>query len=52
MPASAEAQPLTDAFSTGYQAAEMCDLKGGETVLVLGCGPMGLFAMWSAWAMR
>ncbi len=29
----------------------MCDLRGGETVLVLGCGPVGLFAMWSAWAM-
>jgi threonine dehydrogenase-like Zn-dependent dehydrogenase len=46
-----DALPLTDAFSTGYQAAEMLDLKGGETVLVLGCGPVGLFAMWSAWAM-
>jgi threonine dehydrogenase-like Zn-dependent dehydrogenase len=29
----------------------MCELKGGATVLVLGCGPVGLFAMWSAWAM-
>jgi threonine dehydrogenase-like Zn-dependent dehydrogenase len=46
-----DALPLTDAFSTGYQAAEMCELQGGETVLVLGCGPVGLFAMWSAWAM-
>lgn len=46
-----DALPVTDAFTTGYQAAEMCDLKGGETVLVLGCGPVGLFAMWSAWAM-
>jgi threonine dehydrogenase-like Zn-dependent dehydrogenase len=46
-----DALPMTDAFSTGYQAAEMCDLKGGETVLVLGCGPVGLFSMWSAWAM-
>ena len=46
-----DALPITDAFTTGYQAAEMCDLKGGETVLVLGCGPVGLFAMWSAWAM-
>jgi threonine dehydrogenase-like Zn-dependent dehydrogenase len=46
-----DALPITDAFSTGYQAAEMCELKGGETVLVLGCGPVGLFAMWSAWAM-
>jgi threonine dehydrogenase-like Zn-dependent dehydrogenase len=46
-----DALPITDAFTTGYQAAEMCDLRGGETVLVLGCGPVGLFAMWSAWAM-
>jgi threonine dehydrogenase-like Zn-dependent dehydrogenase len=46
-----DALPLTDAFSTGYQAAEMCELKGGETVLVLGCGPVGLASMWSAWAM-
>lgn len=46
-----DALPITDAFATGYQAAEMCDLDGGETVLVLGCGPVGLFAMWSAWAM-
>lgn len=46
-----DALPLTDACTTGYQAAEMCDLKGGETVLVLGCGPVGLFAMWGAWAM-
>lgn len=46
-----DALPITDAFTTGYQAAEMCDLKGGETVLVLGCGPVGLFAMWAAWAM-
>jgi threonine dehydrogenase-like Zn-dependent dehydrogenase len=40
---------LTDALPTGYQAAEMCDLKGGETVVVFGCGPVGLFAMRSAW---
>ncbi len=46
-----DALPITDAFSTGYQAAEMLDLKGGETVLVLGCGPVGLFACWAAWAM-
>jgi threonine dehydrogenase-like Zn-dependent dehydrogenase len=46
-----DALTITDAFSTGYQAAEMCGLEGGETVLVLGCGPVGLFSMWSAWAM-
>ncbi len=41
--------PLTDALPTGYQAAEMCDLKGGETVAVFGAGPVGLCAMRSAW---
>jgi threonine dehydrogenase-like Zn-dependent dehydrogenase len=45
-----DALPITDAFSTGYQAAEMTGIRGGETVLVLGCGPVGLFAMWSLWA--
>jgi threonine dehydrogenase-like Zn-dependent dehydrogenase len=46
-----DALPLTDAFATGYQAAEMCDLQGGETVIVFGCGPVGLYAMRSAWMM-
>ncbi len=46
-----DALPITDAFSTGYQAAEMLNLEGGETVLILGCGPVGLFACWAAWAM-
>jgi threonine dehydrogenase-like Zn-dependent dehydrogenase len=43
--------PLTDALATGYFAAEMCDLAGGETVVVYGAGPVGLFAMRSAWLM-
>lgn len=43
--------PLTDALSTGYFAAEMCNLKGGETVVVYGAGPVGPFAMRSAWLM-
>ncbi|MGA9522276.1 MAG: zinc-dependent alcohol dehydrogenase [Myxococcaceae bacterium] len=46
-----DALPITDAFTTGYQASEMLNLQGGETVLVLGCGPVGLFACWAAWAM-
>jgi threonine dehydrogenase-like Zn-dependent dehydrogenase len=45
------ALPLTDAMATGYYAAEMCDLGGGETVVVYGAGPVGLFAMRSAWLM-
>src|SRR5512132_2360547 len=44
-----EVLPLTDALPTGYQAAEMCNLQGGETVVVFGAGPVGLFAMRSLW---
>jgi threonine dehydrogenase-like Zn-dependent dehydrogenase len=29
-------------------AAEMCDLKSGDTVAVWGCGPVGQFAIRSA----
>jgi threonine dehydrogenase-like Zn-dependent dehydrogenase len=28
--------------------AEFCDLKGGETVAIWGCGPVGQFAIRSA----
>jgi threonine dehydrogenase-like Zn-dependent dehydrogenase len=44
-----QALPITDALATGYYGAEMCDLRGGETVVVFGAGPVGLFAMRSAW---
>lgn len=40
---------LTDIFPTGYMAAENCGLRGGETVAVWGCGPVGQFAIRSAW---
>jgi threonine dehydrogenase-like Zn-dependent dehydrogenase len=40
---------LSDIFPTGYMGAEMCDLKGGETVAVWGAGPVGLFAAASAY---
>jgi threonine dehydrogenase-like Zn-dependent dehydrogenase len=40
---------LTDACPTGYQAAEMGDIKEGDTVVVFGAGPVGLFAARSAW---
>jgi len=40
---------LSDALPTGYQAAEMGEIKKGETVVVFGCGPVGLFAQLSAW---
>lgn len=39
---------LTDIFPTGYMAAEACDIKPGDTVAVWGCGPVGLFAIKSA----
>jgi threonine dehydrogenase-like Zn-dependent dehydrogenase len=40
---------LTDIFPTGYQAAEQCDIRPGDTVAVWGCGPVGLFAIQSAY---
>jgi len=42
---------LTDAFPTGYQAAEMGSIEEGDTVVVFGAGPVGLFAAKSAWWM-
>lgn len=42
---------LSDIFPTGYQGAEMAGLAGGETVVVFGAGPVGLFAAKSAWLM-
>lgn len=42
---------LSDILPTGYQAAEMGEIKQGETVVVFGCGPVGLFAQKSAWLM-
>ncbi|HEX2960181.1 MAG TPA: zinc-dependent alcohol dehydrogenase [Ignavibacteriales bacterium] len=38
---------LSDIFPTGYMAAENCALKGGETVAVWGCGPVGQMAIQS-----
>ena len=42
---------LTDAFPTGYQAAEMGGIREGDTVVVFGAGPVGIFAAKSAWFM-
>jgi threonine dehydrogenase-like Zn-dependent dehydrogenase len=39
---------LSDIFPTGYMAAEFCNIKGGETIAVWGCGPVGQFAIRSA----
>lgn len=40
---------LSDIFPTGYQAAENCGIRPGDTIAVWGCGPVGLFAIQSAW---
>lgn len=39
---------LSDIFPTGYQAAENCDIHAGDTVAVWGAGPVGQFAIKSA----
>ena len=40
---------LSDIFPTGWMAAENCNIQPGDTVAIWGCGPVGLFAMKSAW---
>jgi threonine dehydrogenase-like Zn-dependent dehydrogenase len=42
---------LTDIFPTGYMAAENCNIQPGDTVAVWGCGPVGQFAIRSAFLM-
>ncbi|HYN84344.1 MAG TPA: zinc-dependent alcohol dehydrogenase [Pyrinomonadaceae bacterium] len=39
---------LSDIFPTGYMAAENCQIESGDTVAVWGCGPVGQFAIRSA----
>src|SRR6185437_1546247 len=39
---------LSDIFPTGYMAAENCDLEPGDVVAIWGCGPVGQFAIRSA----
>ncbi len=40
---------LSDIFPTGYQGAANANIKSGDTVAVWGCGPVGLFAIASAY---
>lgn len=40
---------LSDVFPTGYMAAENAEIQKGDIVAVWGCGPVGLFAIKSAW---
>ena len=42
---------LSDIFPTGYMAAENCNIKKGQTIVVFGCGPVGLFAIMSAFVL-
>ena len=42
---------LSDIFPTGYMAAENAGIEAGDTVAVWGCGPVGQFAIQSAWMM-
>jgi threonine dehydrogenase-like Zn-dependent dehydrogenase len=40
---------LTDIFPTGYTGIDWGEVKGGETVLIFGAGPVGIMAAKSAW---
>ncbi len=40
---------LSDIFPTGYMAAENCSIEPGDTVAIWGCGPVGQFAIKSAY---
>jgi threonine dehydrogenase-like Zn-dependent dehydrogenase len=40
---------LSDIFPTGYMAAENCNIHPGDTIAVWGCGPVGQFAIKSAY---
>jgi threonine dehydrogenase-like Zn-dependent dehydrogenase len=42
---------LTDALATGYFGAQLGDIVEGDVVVVLGAGPVGLYAAKSAWLM-
>ena len=49
--ADEDAVLLTDAVATGYFGAQLGDIVEGDTVVVLGAGPVGLYAAKSAWLM-
>jgi threonine dehydrogenase-like Zn-dependent dehydrogenase len=40
---------LSDIFPTGYMAAENCAIQRGDIIAVWGCGPVGQFAIRSAY---
>jgi threonine dehydrogenase-like Zn-dependent dehydrogenase len=39
---------LLDIFPTGYMAADFCNIQAGDTIAIWGCGPVGQFAIRSA----
>ncbi len=49
--ADEDAVLLTDMTATGYFGAQLADIAEGDTVVVLGAGPVGLVAARSAWLM-
>ncbi len=42
---------LSDILPTGWMAADNCEIEPGDTIAVWGCGPVGLFAIQSAFKM-
>ncbi|MFC4874024.1 zinc-dependent alcohol dehydrogenase [Negadavirga shengliensis] len=40
---------LTDIFPTGWASIDWSQIKGGETVVIFGSGPVGLMAQKAAW---
>ncbi|WP_394844559.1 glutathione-dependent formaldehyde dehydrogenase [Pendulispora brunnea] len=40
---------LSDILPTGWSAIDWAEVRGGETVAVFGCGPVGLMAQKCAW---
>jgi len=40
---------LSDIFPTGYMGADMCDIQPGDVIAVWGAGPVGQFAIASAY---
>ncbi|WP_222130409.1 zinc-dependent alcohol dehydrogenase [Nocardioides deserti] len=42
---------MTDALATAYFGAQLAEISEGDTVAVLGAGPIGLYAARSAWLM-
>jgi len=49
--ADEDALLMTDALATGYFGAQLGDIGEGDTVVVFGAGPVGLFAARSSWLM-